>query len=143
MTKIITTTRTTLRPDKWNGGKEIQLYEFQSKIPKIAPMIEPKTPKIAPKTPAIIPIHAPIKPATNPKNPPAKPIQIGNVKIRSKTIKTVELEEELRVDISVFLTTQKQESFRFVDVGNLPGIPILYKVLRTQLYKSEQLDLQK
>ena len=105
MAKIITTTNTTFRPDRWNGGKETQWYEFQSKIPKIAPMIEPKTPKIAPKTPAIIPIHAPINPATNPNNPPAKPIQTGNVKIRSKTIKTVELEEELRVDISVFLTT--------------------------------------
>lgn len=68
-------------------------------------MIEPKTPKIAPKTPAIIPIHAPINPATNPNNPPAKPIQIGNVKNRSSTINTVELEEELRVDMA-FLTSR-------------------------------------
>jgi hypothetical protein len=104
MAKIITTTNPTFKPDKWNRGKEIQSYESQPKIPKIAPMIEPRIPKITPKTPPLIPIQAPVNPATNPNTPPANPIQIGNVKIRSNTINTVELEEELRVDMVFFYT---------------------------------------
>ena len=75
------------------------------KIPKTVPNSAPSAPKIAPKTPAIIPIQAPINPAIKPNNPPANPIQIGNVKIGSRITNTVELEEEVRVDM-IFLTTQ-------------------------------------
>lgn len=86
-------------------------------------------------------MQAPINPAIKPNNPPAKPIQMGNVKIRSKTINTVELEDELRVDIVLF---SQQESFNFVDVGNLTQILILTKKfvphcinLNSWIYKSE------
>jgi hypothetical protein len=99
MAKINDANKRKRKPDIW--GKDTQSktpWEFQSKIPKMPPIIAPITPKIAPKMPAIIPTHAPARPTTNPKRPPANPIQIGKVNINRITINVVDVEEVL-VDI--------------------------------------------